>query len=99
MPSKYKINDHGAPHFITLAVVEWVDALSRTVYKDIVMESLKFCPRGALITNASGPTTQQHNDTPKRPTDTLQNHQKPPFKYFKKPTHKIEIPFLILSKY
>ena len=51
MPSKYKINDHGAPHFITFAVVEWVDALSRPAYKDIVMESLKFCSesKGLLL--------------------------------------------------
>ena len=43
MPSKYKINDHGAPHFITFAVVEWVDALSRPGYKEVIIESLQYC--------------------------------------------------------
>lgn len=43
MPSKYKIIDHQAPHFITFAVVEWVDALSRQQYKDIIIESLRHC--------------------------------------------------------
>lgn len=43
MPSKYKFGDHQRPHFITFAVVEWVDALSRPYYKDVLIESLKYC--------------------------------------------------------
>lgn len=51
MPSKYTIIDHQAPHFITFAVVEWVDALSRPHYKDIVIDSLKYCilEKGMLL--------------------------------------------------
>lgn len=30
-------------HFLSYAVVGWVDALSRTIYKDIVVESLAHC--------------------------------------------------------
>ncbi len=43
MPSKYEIDDHQAPHFITFATVQWVDALSRPCYKQIVIDSLDFC--------------------------------------------------------
>lgn len=43
MPSKYKIGDHLRPHFITFATVQWVDALSRPAYKDVIIESLKYC--------------------------------------------------------
>ncbi len=43
MSSKYQIRDHQSLHFITFATVEWVDALSRPLYKDIVIESLKYC--------------------------------------------------------
>lgn len=43
MPSKYTIQDHQALHFITFATVEWIDALSRPVYKDIVVDSLQYC--------------------------------------------------------
>jgi len=43
MPSKYVISDHQAPHFITFATVQWVDALSRPLYKDIIVESLRYC--------------------------------------------------------
>ena len=43
MSSKYKISDHQKPHFITFATVQWVDALSRPIYKDVVIESLAYC--------------------------------------------------------
>ena len=43
MSSKYKITDQQSLHFITFATVQWVDALSRPLYKDITIESLKYC--------------------------------------------------------
>jgi putative transposase len=45
MPSKYKIQNHQDIYFITFAVVEWVDALSRRQYKDIVVNSLQYCQK------------------------------------------------------
>ncbi len=41
--SGYKIRDQNAIHFITFAVIQWIDVFSRSVYKDIVVESLKYC--------------------------------------------------------
>ena len=41
----YKIRDQKAVHFITFAVVEWVDALSRQEYRDIIVQSIAFCQR------------------------------------------------------
>ena len=43
MSSKYQISDHEALHFITFSTVEWVDVLSRPIYKDVIIESLKYC--------------------------------------------------------
>lgn len=43
MPSKYKIHNQQDIYFVTFAVVEWVDALSRPIYKDILIESFKYC--------------------------------------------------------
>lgn len=43
LSSKYKISDHQDAHFISFAVVQWVDALSRPIYKDIIIEALRFC--------------------------------------------------------
>lgn len=39
----YKIRNQYAKHFITFAVVGWVDVFSRKAYRDIVIESLKHC--------------------------------------------------------
>jgi len=43
MPSKYKIHDHQDVYFISFSVIEWVDALSRPYYKDILIDSFKHC--------------------------------------------------------
>lgn len=43
--SGYKIRDQNAIHFITFAVIQWIDVFTRSVYKDIVVESLKYCQR------------------------------------------------------
>ncbi|MCR9250205.1 MAG: transposase [bacterium] len=53
MSSKYTISDHQAPHFITFAVVQWIDALSRPLYKEIILDSLRYCQsEKGLILNA-----------------------------------------------
>ena len=50
MASKYIINDHQRPHFISFATIQWVDALSRPAYKDIVIESLRYCQQEKGLT-------------------------------------------------
>lgn len=39
----YIIRDQNAIHFITFAVVQWIDVFSRKEYADIVADSLKYC--------------------------------------------------------
>ena len=39
----YKIRDQYAVHFITFAVIEWVDVFTRKAYADILLESLRYC--------------------------------------------------------
>jgi putative transposase len=41
--SRYKIIDQHGLNFITMTVVDWVDVFVRKQYKDIVIESLKYC--------------------------------------------------------
>ena len=41
--SGYKIRNQQAVHFITFAVVEWVDVFTRKDYRDIVLDSIRFC--------------------------------------------------------
>ena len=47
----YKIRNQAAIHFITFAVAEWVDVFTRKGYRDIVLESLKYCQseKGLLL--------------------------------------------------
>ena len=39
----YKIRNIEGIHFITFAVVEWVDVFTRVEYKNMLVESLAFC--------------------------------------------------------
>lgn len=43
MSSKYKVGDDQIPHFVTFTVVGWVDVFSREYYKEIMIDSLRFC--------------------------------------------------------
>ncbi|WP_276505015.1 REP-associated tyrosine transposase [Terrimonas pollutisoli] len=47
----YKIRNQSAIHFITFAVVEWVDVFTKKEYRDIVLESIRHCQneRGLLL--------------------------------------------------
>ncbi len=45
MSSRYKVRDDAYPHFVTFTVLNWIDALSRPMYKDIVCNSLQFCQK------------------------------------------------------
>lgn len=46
MPERgYHISNQQAVHFITFAVVQWIDVFTRKEYADIVVDSLKFCQR------------------------------------------------------
>lgn len=43
MSSKYKVGEDAIPHFVTFTVVGWVDVFSRECYKEIMVESLRYC--------------------------------------------------------
>lgn len=45
MSIKYKIRDQSQLHFLTFAVVEWIDVFTRNEYKDVLIESLKYCQK------------------------------------------------------
>lgn len=45
MSEKYKISNQDKLHFITFAVVYWVDVFTRQQYREIVIDSLKFCQK------------------------------------------------------
>ena len=41
----YKIRNQAAIHFITFAVVSWIDVFTRKDYRDILLDSIRFCQR------------------------------------------------------
>lgn len=43
MSTGYKIQDPKGIYFLTFQIVDWVDIFTRKVYKDIVIDSFKFC--------------------------------------------------------
>ena len=47
----YKIRNKEGVHFVTFAVVEWIDVFTRKEYKDIVVDSLRYCQqeKGLLL--------------------------------------------------
>lgn len=43
MSEKYKIFDQRAACFVTFTVVQWIDLFTRNEYRNIIIESLRFC--------------------------------------------------------
>ncbi|KRT14243.1 transposase [Pedobacter ginsenosidimutans] len=43
MSTKYKFHEPTAIYFISFAVVGWIDVFTRTVYRDLLLESLSYC--------------------------------------------------------
>jgi REP element-mobilizing transposase RayT len=43
MSHGYQIQNQSALHFLTIQVVQWADIFTRLVYRDIVIDSLKYC--------------------------------------------------------
>jgi len=43
MSTKYKSHNPSGIYFISFAVVDWIDVFTRNKYKDIIVESLRYC--------------------------------------------------------
>jgi putative transposase len=41
--SRYKVLDQSGLNYLTLTTVGWIDVFTRQRYRDIVIDSLKFC--------------------------------------------------------
>jgi len=45
MSTGYHIANQESVYFVTFQVVEWIDIFSRKVYRDIILESLRYCQK------------------------------------------------------
>ena len=43
MSSKHKVGENAMAHFVTFSVIGWIDVFSRECYKEIFVQSLKYC--------------------------------------------------------
>ena len=43
MSNGYKISEQDELHYVTFQVVRWIDIFTRKVYRDIVIDSFRFC--------------------------------------------------------
>jgi len=43
MSDSYQIKNQTAPHFLTVQIVGWADVFTRAVYKDIIIDSFRYC--------------------------------------------------------
>ncbi|WP_428327356.1 REP-associated tyrosine transposase [Mucilaginibacter sp.] len=43
MSRNYKFHNQERPYFVTFSVIKWIDVFTRREYKDIVVDSLKYC--------------------------------------------------------
>jgi len=43
MSSKYKFSDIEGVYFVTSTVVDWIDVFTRNIYRDILLDSFRFC--------------------------------------------------------
>lgn len=45
MPTGYQIKNQEAAYYLTFQVVFWIDIFTRKVYRDILIDSLKYCQK------------------------------------------------------
>ena len=45
MSRNYKFNNPEGVYFVSFAVVDWIDVFTRNEYKDILLESLRYCQK------------------------------------------------------
>ena len=43
MSRKYKIGDQDKLHFVTFTVIQWLDVFTRKEYRDILLDSIRYC--------------------------------------------------------
>lgn len=45
----YKIKDQGATHFLTFSIMGWIDIFSKQRYRDIILESFRYCQKNKSL--------------------------------------------------
>jgi len=48
MSTGYTISEQDELHYVTFQIVRWIDIFTRQVYRDIVIDSLRFCQQNSI---------------------------------------------------
>jgi len=43
MSTGYQISEQEELHYVTFQIIRWIDIFTRRIYRDIVIDSLRFC--------------------------------------------------------
>lgn len=43
MSTGYQIKDQDGLYYLTFQVVDWIDVFTRQIYRDIIIDSLRYC--------------------------------------------------------
>ncbi len=82
MSRKYKFGEIDSLYFVTYTVVGWIDVFTRNEYKNIVLDSLKFCHanKGLRVHAWCIMTNHVHlimsTDATNRPDNILRDHKR-----------------------
>jgi hypothetical protein len=49
MSRKSKTREEGALYFVTFPVINWLDIFIRKEYKDIFLDSIRYCNKGLVL--------------------------------------------------
>ena len=49
MSTGYQIKDQQALYYLTLQIVDWIDIFTRQNYRDIFLDSLRFCQQNKVL--------------------------------------------------
>jgi len=49
MSTGYQVNDQEGMYYLTFQVVDWIDVFTRQVYRDIIVESLKYAKENKCL--------------------------------------------------
>jgi hypothetical protein len=51
MSAKYKFNDKEGVYFVTATVVDWIDVFTSDIYRNILLDRLRFCQKSQDLMN------------------------------------------------
>ena len=83
MSTSYQINDQSTAYYLTFQVVYWIDLFSRKSYRDVIINSFKYCQKvkgleifaWVIMSNHIHLVARSNKNDLTEPSGTLKNSQ------------------------